>query len=70
MKQFSKAREAYEKAIDIEPESMDAIYNLGLVYTELKEYDKAIDCFKQVIKSDNMDSNSYFNLGLIYFKQA
>lgn len=69
MKQFSKAREAYEKAIDIEPESMDAIYNLGLVYTELKEYDKAVDCFKQVIESDNMDSNSYFNLGLIYFKQ-
>lgn len=48
---------------------MDAIYNLGLVYTELKEYDKAVDCFKQVIESDNMDSNSYFNLGLIYFKQ-
>lgn len=68
LKNFHKAKEAYEKALEIDPESIDAIYNLGLVYTELKEYQKAIMCFEMVIESDKEDSNSYFNLGLVYFK--
>lgn len=68
MKKYSKAREAYEKAIELEPDSLDSVYNLGLVYTELKEYSKAIECFEKVIEDDSEDSNSYFNLGLVYFK--
>ena len=69
MKQFSKAKEAYEKAIELEPKSFDAIYNLGLFYTELKEFSKAIECFNNIIENDPNDSNTYFNLGLVYFKQ-
>lgn len=68
MKNFKKAKESYEKAIELEPESIDAIYNLGLVNTELKDYQSAIKCFEKVINEDNQDSNSYFNLGLVYFK--
>ena len=62
MKNFIKAKEAYIKAIELEPGSLDAIYNLGLVYTELREYDNAIKCFTQIIEEDPEDSNSYFNL--------
>ena len=68
LKNFKKAKESYQKAIEIEPDAIDAIYNLGLVCTELKEYETAIKCFERVISTDNQDSNSYFNLGLVYFK--
>lgn len=68
LKNLKKAKESYEKAIEIEPEAIDAIYNLGLVCTDLKEFDMAIQCFEKVISNDSDDSNSYFNLGLVYFK--
>ena len=69
MKNFPKAKEAYLKALELEPEYQDAIYNLGLVYTELREYDFAIECFNNILENDPEDSNSYFNLGLVYFKK-
>lgn len=68
LKNFSKAKEAYLKAIELAPKYYDAIYNLGLVYIELKEFDEAINCFQKIIKVDSQDSNTYFNLGLVYFK--
>ena len=46
------------------------MYNLGLVYIELKEYSKAIDCFNRVLETDGNDSNSFFNIGIAYFKQG
>ena len=70
LKNLKKAKENYQKAIEIEPEAIDAIYNLGLVCTDLKEFDTAIKCFEKVILTDNDDSNSYFNLGLVYFKMS
>lgn len=68
LKNLKKAKESYEKAIEIEPDAIDAIYNLGLVCTDLKEFNTAINCFQKVISTDESDSNSYFNLGLVYFK--
>jgi tetratricopeptide (TPR) repeat protein len=70
MKKFDKAKEAYLKAIELEPKSLDAIYNLGLVYVELKEYMLAIESFKYILSIEKNDSNSYFNLGLVYFKKG
>ena len=70
MKKIPKSeRKPMKKTVEIEPDAMDAVYNLGLVYTELQEYDRAIECFEQVISSDVEDSNSYFNIGLVYFKK-
>ena len=40
LKNLKKAKESYEKAIEIEPDAIDAIYNLGLVCTDLKEFNK------------------------------
>ena len=69
MKNFKKAKESYQKAIELEPDYSDAIYNMGLVHTELREYNEAVECFKKIIEEDPEDSNTYFNLGLVYFKQ-
>ena len=70
LKNLKKAKESYQRSIEIEPDAIDAIYNLGLVCTDLKDFDTAIKCFEKVISTDNEDSNSYFNLGLVYFKMG
>jgi tetratricopeptide (TPR) repeat protein len=38
---FDKAKSLYLKTIEINPENIEAHYNLGLLYFELKEYSKA-----------------------------
>ena len=46
LKNLKKAKESYQKAIEIEPEAIDAVYNLRLVCTDLKEFNTAIKCFE------------------------
>ena len=70
LKNFAKAEEAYEKAVELEPEEIDACYNLGLVYTDRRKFEKAIDCFEKVLEKESDDSNAYFSIGLCYFKQG
>lgn len=38
---LDEAVKSYKRAVDVAPESLNAHYNLGLVYTDLKQYDLA-----------------------------
>lgn len=42
IKQYRRAKDAYRDALAIDPESVDAHYNFGLMCLELKEYDEAL----------------------------
>ena len=66
LKDFEKAKIAYQKAIEISPQE-DFYYNLGEVLVSLEEWDEAIDAFKTVLRTDANDGNCYFNLGLCYY---
>jgi len=66
LKDFEKAKIAYQKAIEISPQE-DFYYNLGEVLVTLGEWDDAIEAFKTVLKTDSKDGNCYFNLGLCYY---
>ena len=70
LKDLDKAITAYNKAIELAPEKIDAYYNLGLVFIDKKRYENAIDCFETVLQKDNTDSNAYFSIGLCYFKEG
>ena len=41
LKNFFDAKNAYLKALELQPNDLDYIYNLGLVLTELKDYEYA-----------------------------
>ena len=68
LKDIDSAQRAYEEAVKILPENIDAYYNLGLVYTQQKLYKDALKCFQHVLNSDDKDANTWFNTGLCYFK--
>ena len=68
LKKFDKAKEVYQKAIEISPEE-DFYYNLGEVLVDLQEWDEAEKCFKKVLQTDANDGNCYFNLGLCYYNK-
>ncbi len=56
--QYDKAIGAFRTAIRLEPDYIDAYYNLGSVLEYLQQYDAALTVFKQIIvrKPDDYDS--------------
>jgi tetratricopeptide (TPR) repeat protein len=59
---------AYKKAIDLDPDSVDARMGLGDVYEEKGLYKEAIDEYKRVIDLDSKHTGALYNLALVYEK--
>lgn len=47
--QYDKALVSFRKAIDLDPDYVDAYYNLGSILEYLQQYDAALVVFKQII---------------------
>jgi tetratricopeptide (TPR) repeat protein len=62
------ARQAYEAALQLSPRRMDALSNLGLVYSGLRQYDRAVQSFKKALEIDPRQPAVLFNLGLTYLQ--
>lgn len=56
----------YENALDAEPESQEAIYNLGYFYQQQEKYQRAIDTYNRLLDINPQNINAYYNLGFIY----
>lgn len=56
--QYDKAMASFRKAIELDPNYIDAYYNLGSILEFLKQYDAALTVFKQIIvrKPDDYES--------------
>ena len=64
---FQIAEKFYAEVLDIDPNHIDTLNNLGLLFIKLKHYQKAISCYEKVIEIDpNYIHSPNFNLGLIF----
>ncbi len=63
---LGNAEQNYLKAISIDPENLDAHFNLGNVYEDLQEADKAKKHY--LIAARGNISDAYNNLGRLYIK--
>jgi tetratricopeptide (TPR) repeat protein/TolB-like protein len=59
---------AYKKAIDLDPRSVDARMGLGEVYEEKGLYKEATEEYKRVIEIDGKHTGAMYNLALVYEK--
>src|SRR5438045_7805933 len=50
---FNRAIEQYWAAVKIEPKYKDALFRLGVVYSQLKLYPDAIVAWKQYVKTND-----------------
>jgi formylglycine-generating enzyme required for sulfatase activity/regulator of sirC expression with transglutaminase-like and TPR domain len=55
-----------ELSVDINPLSLDALNNLGNIYSEIKQFDRAIQSYRQALKADPSNPATLFNLGIAY----
>lgn len=65
---LSKAIEAYQKSVKINPNSYDAQYNLGVAYHSIGDYDRAGKCYCKAINVAPMNYEAHYNLALLLRK--
>jgi tetratricopeptide (TPR) repeat protein len=66
-KEFSKAIQAYQKVIELEPAYVEAYNNLGIIYQEIGNFDKALEVYHKAIDINRRYEKTFNNLGILYF---
>ncbi len=60
----------YEKALELDPEYVEALVNLGAIKNELGATDEAIELLKRAIEVNPEDAKAYVNLGDAYYSRG
>lgn len=66
---FTKALEAYQKAISLNPKNDAALVNLGTVYYQNGQFDEALKNVQAGLAINPNDATSQYILGAIYLQQ-
>jgi serine/threonine protein kinase len=67
--QPEKAKNLLLESIQLDPNSAQGHFQLGLVYMKLKDYPKAIETYGKAGEMDPKFPDTFFNLGYIYAKK-
>lgn len=58
----------FQKAVQIEPNNKEIVYNLGIVYLQLEDNENAKQYFLKAVKLDPKFADAYNNLGVTYMQ--
>ncbi len=64
-KEFSKAIQAYQKAIELEPTYVEAYNNLGIIYQMMGDVDRAFGVYQKATEINPGYEKGYNNLGIL-----
>ena len=67
--QFEDAAEAYEKALELEPENVDVMSNLGVTYYRLGRLDEAVEVYNKAVDIAPGDADIRSNLAAAYVQK-
>lgn len=70
---YNKVEESIKKlelALAKEPNNPSILFNLGVMYDQVKQYPKALDAYGRAIKAKSDYTDAYFNSGALYFNSA
>lgn len=65
-KDYDCALNNYNKAIELNPQYIDAYYSRGIVYDDKGDYDQAIRDYTRAIELDPQYAEAYYNRGFAY----
>jgi tetratricopeptide (TPR) repeat protein len=63
----NEAIKAYEKSIEINPQSVDAWNNKELALRNLKRYNEALEAYDKAIEINPQDSIAWYNRACMYY---
>ncbi|HEX5734504.1 MAG TPA: tetratricopeptide repeat protein [Blastocatellia bacterium] len=64
--EYEKAIVAYKRAIEINPDSTEVYYHLGMAYSSLGKYKEAVEAYTRAIRIRPDYAAAYYNLGHAY----
>ncbi|HET7150989.1 MAG TPA: tetratricopeptide repeat protein [Candidatus Acidoferrum sp.] len=64
-KTWAEAIHAYESALRLEPQRVEALLNCGTLYYEQGNFEQAAECFRRAIDSDPQSALAHANLGSV-----
>ncbi len=59
------ALDYYNNALNVRPQSTEAMYNIAMFYQDSKNFDKALDEYKMILQIDSKHTNATHNIGWI-----
>jgi protein O-GlcNAc transferase len=62
---FEQAAEAFERALEAEPQHVPALINLGAVYQALRRFEHALQCYARALRLQPGSAEAWNNRGLI-----
>ncbi len=65
---YYEAVQSYKRAIDLDPNSVEARMGLGEVYEDKGLYKEAVEEYRRVIELDAKNTGALYNLALVYEK--
>lgn len=66
---YEAAEAGFLKVLQSDPKNVNALGNLGIVYTHRQRYAMAIDAYKKALRIAPNEHGILLNLGLVYLKQ-
>ena len=60
------AQDYYQKVLELDPNVVEAHYNLGVIFQGLGEHQKAKDCYEKAIAIDPNYVDAQYNLGVLF----
>lgn len=68
--EYAKAKEMYEKALEVNPTMYQAWYNLGNLYLQLAYFDKALSAYERTLAINKYFVPAYHNIAVVYDRQG
>ncbi|MHA2269987.1 MAG: tetratricopeptide repeat protein [Promethearchaeota archaeon] len=68
--QYHKAKEKFERILQIDPTNYRAHYNLGIANFNLENIEQAKQCYEEAIRIKPDYKFCFYNLGLIYEREG
>ena len=65
-----EAERAFMQVLVHNPEDIDVLYMLGVIYSRNGDFEKGRSKFMQVIEIDSYHSKAYYNLGALYANEG
>jgi type IV pilus biogenesis/stability protein PilW len=67
---YSKALQAYQKVIELDPEYAEAYNNLGIIYQEIGDFDRALSAYQNAIGINPKYEKALNNLGVLLYLEG
>ena len=64
-----EARQAYQHALQLDPNNLEAYRCLGRLYTKLGDFERALDVYKKVMAKYPKDATLWYDLGMCHSRR-